>query len=87
MANRHQSLYNLYDIRRYVDNDNFKVIMDTANAKYNNAIWRDLASWGQPSDDRTWSQGEKTVPILARASLLGTRSRLRHRRERPVRDA
>ena len=75
MANRHQSLYNLYDIRRYVDGDNFKVIMDTANAKYNNAIWRDFASWGTPSDSRTWSQGEKTVPILARASLLGTHSR------------
>ena len=75
MANRNQSLYNLYDIRRYVDGDNFKVIMDTANAKYNNAIWRDFASWGQPSDSRTWSQGEKTVPILARASLLGTHSR------------
>lgn len=75
MANRNSSLYNLYDIRRYVDGDNFKVIMDTANAKYNNAIWRDFGTWGKPSDSRTWSQGEKTVPILARASLLGTHSR------------
>lgn len=75
MANRKANLYNLYDIRRYVDGDNFKVIMDTANAKYNTAIWRDFASWGKPSDSRTWSKGEKTIPILARASLLGTHSR------------
>ena len=69
---RAQSFYNQYDIRRYVDESNFSVIMDTANAKYNGAAWRRLGSWDQPSDSRTWSQGQKTVPIMARASLLST---------------
>ena len=69
---RAKSFYNQYDIRRYVDENNFSVIMDTANAKYNNAQWRKLGSWDTPSDSKTWSQGHKTVPIMARASLLST---------------
>lgn len=69
---RAKSFYNQYDIRRYVDENNFSVIMDTANAKYNAAQWRKLGSWDTPSDSKTWSQGHKTVPIMARASLLST---------------
>ena len=69
---RAKSFYNQYDIRRYVDENNFSVIMDTANAKYNKAQWRTLGSWDTPSDSKTWSQGHKTVPIMARASLLST---------------
>jgi hypothetical protein len=46
--------------------------MDTANAKYNQAQWRMLGNWDTPSDSKTWSQGTKTVPIMARASLLST---------------
>lgn len=69
---RAKSFYSQYDIRRYVDENNFSVIMDTANAKYNVAQWRKLGSWDTPSDSKTWSQGHKTVPIMARASLLST---------------
>lgn len=69
---RAKSFYNQYDIRRYVDENNFSVIMDTANAKYNQAQWRRLGSWDTPSDSKIWSQGQKTVPIMARASLLST---------------
>lgn len=69
---RSKSFYNQYDIRRYVDESNFAVIMDAANQKYNGAAWRKLGSWDAPSDSRTWSQGHKTVPIMARASLLST---------------
>ena len=71
---RAKSFFNQYDIRRYVDENNFSVIMNTANAKYNGANWRKLANWDTPSDSRTWSQGHKTVPIMARASLLATHS-------------
>ena len=69
---RAKNFYNQYDIRRYVDENNFSVIMDTANAKYNQAQWRMLGNWDTPSDSKTWSQGQKTVPIMARASLLST---------------
>lgn len=69
---RSQATYNMYDIRRYVDGSNFSVIVDTANQKYNNALWRRLGDWDAPSDSRTWSQGHKTIPIMARASLLST---------------
>lgn len=74
---RNKGLYNMYDIRRYVDENNFKTIMDTANSKYNSlnsrqAMWRLLGDWDRPSDSRTWSQGQKTVPIMARASVLST---------------
>lgn len=69
---RAKNFYNQYDIRRYVDENNFSVIMDTANAKYNKAQWRMLGNWDTPSDSKTWSQGQKTIPIMARASLLST---------------
>ena len=69
---RAKSFYNQYDIRRYVDENNFSVIMDTANAKYNKAQWRMLGNWDTPSDSKTWRQGQKTIPIMARASLLST---------------
>lgn len=69
---RSKSFYNQYDIRRYVDENNFSVIMDTANQKYNQAQWRMLGNWDTPSDSKIWSQGHKTVPIMARASLLST---------------
>lgn len=76
---RNKNMYNLYDIRRYVDDGNFSVILNEANSKYNSlnsrqAMWRLLGDWDRPSDSRIWSQGEKTVPIMARASLLGTHS-------------
>lgn len=74
---RSKSIYNQYDIRRYVDDASFKLILNTANSKYNSmnsrtAMWRMLGDWDTPTDSKTWSQGEKTVPILARASLLST---------------
>ena len=53
------------------END-FRLIVDSANAKYNGAAWRSLGSWDTPSDSKTWSQAAKTVPIMARASLLST---------------
>ena len=76
---RNKNMYNLYDIRRYVDDGNFSVILNEANSKYNSlnsrqAMWRLLGDWDRPSDSRIWSQGEKTAPIMARASLLGTHS-------------
>lgn len=69
---RAKNFYNQYDIRRYVDENNFGIIMDTANAKYNKAQWRMLGNWDTPSDSKQWSQGQKTIPIMARASLLST---------------
>lgn len=78
-STRSKDLYNLYDLRRYVDRNNFGVIINEANRKYNSlnsrqAQWRMLADWDTPSDSKIWSQGEKTIPIMARASLLGTHS-------------
>lgn len=69
---RSKSVYSQYDFRKYMDNDGFKVIVDLANQKYNNAAWRMLGTWDTPSDSKVWSQGAKTVPIMARASLLST---------------
>ena len=76
-STRSKEIYNLYDLRRYVDRDNFSVIVNEANRKYNGlnssqAQWRLLADWDTPSDSKIWSQGHKTVPIMARASLLST---------------
>lgn len=78
-STRTKDIYNLYDFRRYIDRDNFSVIVNEANRKYNslnsaNAMWRLLGDWDTPSDSKIWSQGEKTIPIMARASLLGTHS-------------
>ena len=78
-STRSKDIYNLYDFRRYIDRDNFTVIVNEANRKYNslnsrNAMWRLLGDWDTPSDSKIWSQGEKTIPIMARASLLGTHS-------------
>ena len=74
---KNATLYNQYDFRRYIDRDNFTAVMNAANAKYNSlssrdAMWRLLGDWGTPSDSKVWSQGQKTIPIMARASLLST---------------
>lgn len=76
-STRSKDIYNMYDLRRYVDRDNFSVIVNEANRKYNSinsaqAQWRMLANWDTPSDSKNWSQGHKTIPIMARASLLST---------------
>lgn len=71
---RDQKLYGLTGLHEFVDAENFGLILDTVNAKYNNAIWRQFASWGQPSNEREWKQGVKKTPILVRASILGTHS-------------
>jgi len=68
------NLYGISGLHQYVDAENFGLILDNANAKYNGAIWRQFASWGKPTDDREWKQGIKKTPILVRASILGTHS-------------
>ena len=71
---REQNLYGISGLHAYVDAESFGLILDNANAKYNKAIWRNYASWGQPTNDREWKQGVKKQPILVRASVLGTQS-------------
>lgn len=66
--------YNVADLRRYVSAENFGMVLDNANARYNDAIWRRYADWGTPSDDKDWIQGQKETPIMVRASILGTHS-------------
>lgn len=71
---RDKNLYGISGLHQYVDAENFGLILDNVNAKYNRAIWRQFASWGEPTDDREWKQGIKKTPILVRASVLGTHS-------------
>jgi hypothetical protein len=71
---RDKNLYGISGLHQYVDAENFGLILDNVNAKYNRAIWRQFASWGEPTDDREWKQGIKKTPILVRASILGTHS-------------
>ena len=76
-STKSNQIYNMYDFRRYIDRENFSVVMNVANQKYNSlnsrqAMWRLLGDWGTPSDSKIWSQGQKTIPIMARASLLST---------------
>lgn len=76
-STKNAALYNQYDFRRYIDQENFSVVMNAANSKYNSlnsrqAMWRLLGDWGTPSDSKVWSQGVKTIPIMARASILST---------------
>ena len=71
---RDLNLYGISGLHEYVDAENFGLILDNVNAKYNRAIWRQFASWGKPTDDREWKQGIKKTPILVRASVLGTHS-------------
>lgn len=71
---RDLNLYGISGLHQYVDAENFGLILDNVNAKYNRAIWRQFASWGKPTDDREWKQGIKKTPILVRASVLGTHS-------------
>ena len=71
---RDLNLYGISGLHQYVDAENFGLILDNVNAKYNKAIWRQFASWGEPTDDREWKQGIKKTPILVRASVLGTHS-------------
>ena len=71
---RDKELYGISGLHQYLDADSFGMILDNVNAKYNRAIWRQFAQWGDPSDDREWKQGIKKTPIMVRASVLGTHS-------------
>lgn len=66
--------YSVNDLRRYIGANNFDLILNNSNAKYNTAIWRRFATWGTPSDDKEWVQGQKETPIMVRASILDTHS-------------
>ena len=71
---RDKNLYTLGGLHNYVDSENFGLILDSVNAKYNGAQWRKYASWGEPTNEREWKQGVKKTPILVRASVLGSYS-------------
>ena len=71
---RDKNLYNISGLHDFVDAESFGLILDNVNAKYNNALWRQFASWGKPSNEREWKQGLKKTPIYVRASVLGTHS-------------
>ena len=71
---RDKNLYAIGGLYNYIDAENFGLILDTVNAKYNQAIWRKYASWGEPTNEREWKQGVKKTPILVRASVIGTHS-------------
>lgn len=71
---RSKNLYGIGGLHQYVDAESFGLILDNVNAKYNNAAWRQFASWGQPTNEREWRQGLKKTPIMVRASILGTHS-------------
>lgn len=71
---RDKNLYGIGSLSRFVDAENFGLLLNNINAKYNKAAWKKYASWGKPTDDREWKQGTKDTPILVRASVLGTDS-------------
>lgn len=71
---RDKNLYQIGSLAQFVDNENFALLLDRSNEKYNKAIWKKYASWGRPTDDRDWTQGQKATPILVRASVLGSHS-------------
>ena len=71
---RDKNLYGIGSLARFVDAENFGLLLDNINAKYNQAVWKKYAAWGTPTDDREWKQGTKETPILVRASVLGTNS-------------
>lgn len=71
---RDKNLYSINGLHQYVDAENFGLILDNVNAKYNGAMWRQFASWGKPTNEREWKQGIKKTPILVRASVIGTHS-------------
>lgn len=71
---RDASLYQIGSLSKYLDAESFGLLLDRTNEKYNTALWKKYASWGTPTDDREWKQGQKQTPILVRASVLGTNS-------------
>lgn len=71
---RDMSLYGISGLHQYVDAESFGMLLNNVNAKYNGALWKQFASWGNPTNEREWRQGIKKTPILVRASVLGTHS-------------
>ena len=71
---RDKNLYGIAGLHQFVDTESFGLILDNVNAKYNRALWRQFAAWGQPTNEREWRQGVKKTPILVRASIIGTQS-------------
>ena len=76
---RDANLYKIGSLGNYLNAESFGLLLDKTNEKYNKAIWKKYASWGVPTDDREWKQGQKKTPILVRASVLGTHSPKPHR--------
>jgi len=71
---RDKNLYAIGGLYNYLDAESFGLILDRVNEKYNAALWRRYAQWGEPTNDREWKQGVKKTPILVRASVLGSHS-------------
>lgn len=69
-----KNLFAIGGLYNYLNAEDFGLILNTVNNKYNEAIWRRYADWGTPTNEREWKQGVKKTPILVRASVLGTHS-------------
>lgn len=68
--NRHFSNYSLHELATNVGD--FKTLLDTANEKYNNTIWKQFATVLPASNSKRFSTIVEEANIVVKASMLGS---------------
>lgn len=64
------SFYNAFDVRRYVTPEEFGLILDYSNSKFNGLGWQQYGQFGQKQTSRNWGNVIKNDEIFVKASLL-----------------
>lgn len=67
--NRQNSSYNLFELAN--DAESVRMILDTANAKYNNSMWRQFTDVLAPRRSKKFSSIVEETGIVVKASVLG----------------
>ena len=71
MANRSNTQYSAFDTRRYLRDEDYKLILDYSFGQYNGKGYQQYGYFGQKQLTRVWGNVVKQDEIIVKASALG----------------
>ena len=71
MANRSNTQYSTLDTRRYLQDEDYKLILDFSFSQYNGKGYQQYGYFGQKQLTRVWGNVVKQDEIVVKASALG----------------
>lgn len=71
MANRFNSQYGVFDTRRYLQDEDYKLILDYSFSQYNGKGYQQYGKFGQKQLTRVWGNIVKDDEIIVKASAIG----------------